>query len=106
MKPPTLSAIQAPVIAALRLAIEALTRERRRLHAAGEAAYNQGIRTDVIESDELTGVLFSFAEDGHRSYAEYTKAIQELEDLIEVLTDPGVTYDNHSDLPLFQTVKG
>lgn len=100
----TLASIQAPAIAALKLAIEALERERRRLHAVGEAAYQHGIRTDVIESDELTGVLFSFAEDGHKGYVEYTRAINELGDLIEVLTDEGVTYDNHSDLPLFKLV--
>lgn len=39
----------------------------------------------------VTGELFRFAEDGHTSYMQYTLAIQELEDLIDILGDPGVT---------------
>jgi hypothetical protein len=31
-----------------------------------------------------------FAEDHHQSYLEYSQAIDELEDLIEILTDPGI----------------
>jgi len=92
-------------VKALRLAIEALTRERRRLCAAGNHAYRHGIRTDEVNSDGVTGVLFSFAEDDHQSYDEYTAAINELEDLIEILADPGVVHDNNSDLPLFEKVR-
>jgi hypothetical protein len=46
-------------IAAIHLAIAALERERRRLYAAGNAAYNQGIRTDVVNSDGVTGAKAS-----------------------------------------------
>lgn len=80
-------------IAAIKLAIESLKKERRAHFAAGGHAYRNGMRTDVIDSEGVTGVGFSFAEDGHASYTQYTDAIQELEDLIEVLTDPGVTRD-------------
>jgi hypothetical protein len=76
-------------IAAIHLAIAALERERRRLYAAGNAAYNQGIRTDVVNSDGVTGELFTFAEDSHKGYKEYTDAINALGDMIEILQDPG-----------------
>jgi hypothetical protein len=79
--------------AALLLAIEALTRERRRLHAAGEAAYQAGHRKDVIQGGEVSGEIFAFAEDGHIGYVHYSKSIQELEDLIEIVTDPPATID-------------
>ena len=77
-------------IKALKMGIEALRRERRRYFAAGERAYNLGIRKDVIKSERVTGVCFSFAEDDHLSYLEYSQAIQQFEDLIEILNDPGV----------------
>lgn len=80
-------------IFAIKLSIESLTRERRKLHAAGEHAYQHGIRSVEINSNGIEGTEFLFAEDGHAGYIEYTNAIQELEDLIEVLTDPGVTHD-------------
>jgi xanthine dehydrogenase molybdopterin-binding subunit B len=65
-------------IKALKLAIKALT-ESKRKHAAGEAAYTQqGIK-------DLTFTIY-----GHKHYTEHAEAIDELEDLIEILTDPGV----------------
>jgi hypothetical protein len=76
---------------AIYLAIDALERERRRLYAAGEAAYQQGIRTVKIDNEGVTGEAFTFAEEGHAGYIEYTEAIQQMQDLIEILTDPGVT---------------
>lgn len=85
--------IHSKQISAINLSIDALTRERRKLHAAGEHAYQQGIRPVELNSNGIEGVGFLFAEDGHAGYVEYTKAIQELEDLIEVLTDPGVTHE-------------
>lgn len=78
-------------ISAIKLSIDALTRERRKLHAAGEHAYQQGMRPVEINSNGIEGTEFLFAQDGHTGYIEYSDAIQELEDLIEVLTDPGVT---------------
>lgn len=80
-------------VKALKLAIEALGRERRRNFAAGDHAYRLGMRRDEVNRDGITGELFAFAEDDHRSYMEYTKAISELEDLIEIITDPGVVKD-------------
>lgn len=80
-------------ISAIKLSIEALTRERRKLYAAGEHAYmRQGLRP-VEYSGDIEGTGFLFAIEGHKGYTEYTNAIQELEDLIEVLTDPGVTHE-------------
>jgi len=87
-------------IKAINLAIEALKRERRKLYAAGEAAYNQGMRTDVINTNGTTGELFAFAEDGHKGYTEYTDSIQELEDLKDILLDPGVTKDQIEMFPV------
>jgi hypothetical protein len=61
---------------AIKLAIGALERERRAKYAAGEHAYQrQGIRD------------FTFADEGHKHYAEYTEAIRQLQDLEEIFTD-------------------
>lgn len=79
--------------AALLLAIDVLKKERRRLHATGEAAYQSGIRKDVIQTEEVSGEMFTFAEDGHIGYVHYSKAIQTLEDLIEIVTDPPAIID-------------
>lgn len=68
-------------VKALRLAIKVLTENRRRF-AAGEAAYTQQGITDL-----------TFAVSGHKNYVEHNNAIQELEDLIEIVTDPGVTIE-------------
>jgi hypothetical protein len=65
---------------AIDLAVKALTERRRKLYAAGESAFQKGID-------------FTFALDGHRHYDEHTQAIRELEDLKEILTDPGVTVE-------------
>lgn len=83
-------------ISALKLAVECLERERRARYAAGEAAWRQGIRPTEMKG-EISGVQFSFAEDGHKKYLEYSQAISQLEDLQEILTDPGVV----ETLPLF-----
>lgn len=82
-------------IKAIKLAIESLQRERRRLYAASEAAYRQGIRRDFLNSNSIVGELFSFAEEDHKKYKEYTDAMNELEDLIDILTDKGVTRDRN-----------
>jgi hypothetical protein len=69
-------------VKALELGIKALKDYRRRMFFMGEVAYTQqGIRD------------MTFAESGHKNFVEYTKAIDELGDLIEILTDPGVTID-------------
>jgi hypothetical protein len=67
-------------LAAIDLAIDALEDIRRRRHAMGEVAFHKGHD-------------FIFAEKGHANYTKYTQAIQELEDLKEILTDPGVTVE-------------
>lgn len=92
-------------VAALKLAIVSMTEKRRRLYAAGNHAWLSGLRTDTIPGNEVSGELFSFAEDGHRSYEEYTDAIQQLEDMIDIITDPGVVREGFNDLPLFQETK-
>lgn len=79
-------------IHALELSIDALKEKRRREFSAGEFAYRQGIRVDVLKSGGVTGTLFGFSESGHEKYVEYTEAIQQLEDLIEIITDPGVVH--------------
>lgn len=65
---------------ALELAIKTLIDWRRRHYAPGEEAFKKGI--------DLT-----FAITGHHHYTEYTQAIQHLEDMIEIITDPGVTVE-------------
>jgi hypothetical protein len=83
------TAMHTKQIKAIRLAVESLARERRRLYAAGEAAYNQGIRRDSLDAEEIKGDLFAFGEDDHENYVEYSDAIDQLLDMIEILTDPG-----------------
>jgi hypothetical protein len=89
---------------AIDLAIEAIEDVRRRKFAAGDAAYRQGIRKDVIKDKSVTGTGFAWAEDDHNSYVELTQAIRQLEDLKEILVDPGVTIDEFGDLPLFEAL--
>lgn len=67
-------------IKAVELAIEALTERRRAKYAAGEAAHKQGIDLE-------------FAHRAHKHYTTHTEAIQQLEDLIEILQDPGAKAD-------------
>lgn len=93
-------------IAALRLGIEALT-DKRRPFCPGHLAYTQqGIRPDVIDSEGVTGVSFQWAESDHLKYEEYSKAIQQLEDLIEILTDPGVVRVEEEQLSLLEQSNG
>jgi hypothetical protein len=86
-----LQASQRAQIAALQAGIKVLTDWRRRHYGPGHWAYESGVR-------DLT-----FAEDGHKHYQEYSEHIHQLEDLIEIITDPGCTFseEDHSDLPLF-----
>ena len=91
-------------VTALKRAIISLERDRRRNFAAGEAAWQQGVRSDAIKDKKITGKLFTFAEDDHKSYVLLTSHIQELEDLIEIVTDPGGT-TGYSELPLFRSTK-
>ena len=83
------SSIHRKQITALKLAIESLKRERRRLHAAGDHAYRKGFRTVDLGKGRITGTTLGFAEADHAGYVEYTQAIQQLEDLIEIILDPG-----------------
>ena len=66
---------------AIQLAIMTLKDWRRRNYTAGEAAYQSGVRG------------LTFADNGHKHYVEYSEAIQQMEDLIEILEDPGVTVE-------------
>lgn len=77
-------------IAALKLAIENLY-EKRRKYAAGHIAYTQQkIRTVEINGDGITGTTMGFAQQEHEDWTRYDEAITQLEDLIEILQDPGV----------------
>jgi hypothetical protein len=78
-----------PQIRAIKLAIGALERERRRNYSVGNAAYCSGIRADVLEG-EITGTMFQWVEDDHKKYDEHTEAIRQLEDMIEILEDDHV----------------
>lgn len=78
---------------AIQLAIECVEVVRRQRYAAGDAAYRMGIRPDKIEDDEITGTAFLFAESDHAGYVELTEVIRQLEDLPEILADPGVTVE-------------
>lgn len=91
----------AKLIKALKLAIGELETKRRRDFAPGEHAYQQGIRTVTLNSEGVTGELLSFAEDGHNGYMEYTQAIDEFEDWIEIFSDPGVVIDK-AQMELFE----
>jgi hypothetical protein len=75
-----------PQIRAIKLAIGALERERRRNYSVGNAAYCSGIRADVLQG-EITGTMFQWVEADHKKYQEYTDAIRQLEDMIEILED-------------------
>lgn len=77
-------------VKAIRLMIGTAERERRRRYAAGHAAYLSGIRQSELDSGGITGMLFQWVETDHASYMEYTDAIQQMEDLIEILTDPPI----------------
>lgn len=65
-------------IQAIKLAITALTERRRTKFASGESAWLKGLHS------------LDFAATGHLHYTEHSEAIQQLEDLIEILRDPGV----------------
>lgn len=70
----------------IELAIKALTERRRRYYAAGEAAYQKGIRG------------MTFADDGHKHYTQHSEAIRQLEDLIEILEDAGLVAEHQPSL--------
>ena len=75
-----------PQIKACELAIGALERERRAKFAVGNAAYAAGVRGDVLEG-EVGGAPFQWVEADRKGYLEYSEAIRELEDTIEILED-------------------
>lgn len=66
-------------VAALEAAIKVLKDWRRRHYGPGHWAHESGVR-------ELT-----FVEDGQKNWEKFTTHIQTLEDLIEIVTDEGVT---------------
>ncbi len=76
-------------IAALKLAVECLERERRRHYAVGDHAWRHGYPADKLDEDgiKLEG---SFAEESHVGWVRYAEAIRQLEDLQEIIQDPGV----------------
>jgi hypothetical protein len=82
-----------PQIKAIKLAIETLT-EKRRQYASGHVAYTrQKIRPVEIKDTEVRGTGFAWVESDHKRYVEYDEAIRQLEDMIEIITDPGVTVE-------------
>ena len=84
---------------ALDLAIQALE-EKRREYSPGHVAYTRdGVRADEIIDDKVTGVGFTWAQENHKKYIEYDQAINRLEDLKDILADPGVTRGQE---PLFE----
>lgn len=87
------SAYSRKQIAAIKLVIETLTEERRRRFAAGDAAYRSGIRPDKLSDGKITAAPFIWVEHDHAGWNRYSEAIQQLEDLIEIITDPGVTIE-------------
>lgn len=81
-------ASQTKQLKAIRLAITALTNERRR-YSAGHYAYIHGVRADTIKDKRIKGKGFTWAEEDYKTYNNYTQAIKEMHDLIEILTDLG-----------------
>jgi hypothetical protein len=75
---------------ALAIGIDAIEHVRRERYAAGHAAYMQGVRPDEIKG-KINGIGFAWAQQDHEKYLECSEAIRQLEDLQEILTDPGVT---------------
>ena len=73
-------------IKAIKLAIGSLERERRTKFSAGNSAYLSGIRMSIMEG-EISGTSFQWVEDDRKSYEEYSEAIRQLEDMIEILED-------------------
>jgi len=65
---------------AIDIAIKCIAQVRRKYYAAGEAAYQKGMD-------------FEFAKTGHKHYEEHSQAIRQLEDLKEIITDPGVAIE-------------
>jgi len=80
-------------IAALKYVIELAKEDRRRNYAAGEHAYQHGVRVDKFSGDGIEGQSFGFAEDGHENYVLISEHIRQLEDLIEIISDPGVVHE-------------
>lgn len=78
---------------AIKIAIDAIEKMRREEYAVGHAAYMQGIRFDEIKDKKVKGVSFAWTHDDYKKYIECTQAIRQLEDLEEILTDPGVKID-------------
>lgn len=93
--------IHSKQIRALKHAIQTLEKERRRFSVGHLAYTQQGIRPDPIKAEGVTGTAFDWVETDHRHYEECEQDIQELNDLIEILEDPGVIYSGGQGLPLF-----
>lgn len=87
---------------ALGIAIDAIEQMRRQKYAVGHAAYMQGLRADEIKDKKITGVGFAWAQQDHKKYVECSEAIRQLEDLQEIITDPGAMVDEQ--LSMFEEV--
>lgn len=81
-------------IKAINMGIAALEDARRR-YSDAHYAYKNGLRADEIPPNEdgITGTGFGWVESGEAKYQEYTNAITELNDLIEIISDPGATVE-------------
>ena len=80
-----------PQVRAIKLSIEVLTKARREF-SPGHVAYTRNnIRPVEINSDGITGVDGLWAKIDHEKYMEYSEAIRQMEDLIEIFEDDAVT---------------
>lgn len=74
-------------IQAVHHAIEALESVRQRKYSAGHYAYEHGVTPDVLDDGETTYTGFAWAERDWQEAERIDKDIDELHDLIEMLTE-------------------
>ena len=90
-KPTALDKFLQPQVSAYKLAIEALEDYRRSHYADAHDAYKRGLQADEVNGDGITGIGFAWVAEGEAHYQEYTKAISEMHDLLEMMEDSEVT---------------
>ena len=74
---------------AVKMAIDALEKERHQF-SFGYHAYRNGIKPDVINDEDVTGVMFGTFQRDHQKYVKLDQAVQEMEDLLDILGDEPV----------------
>jgi hypothetical protein len=85
---------------AIETAIKAVEHVMRERYAAGHRAYLQGLRPDKISAAGVTGTGFEWVVDDHKKYIEHEQTIRQLNDLIEILSDPGIVVDEQMEFDL------